>query len=159
MEHISDIDLLEYVGDRLKASKRREVQEHIEHCASCSKRYRQAAQVWDALGQWQVDTSNHSVSDKIKALVAGAGSDRRQNRISNFVHQRFLSATIRVAAAIAISAGAGHMLGKYSISENVPGAVALNDAPSYLAALGLEWSSELTWLVLEQDSPANGGSL
>ena len=50
-----------------------------------------------------------------------------------------------------IAAGIGHVLGlrsaeRYSqVSDNKP------NAPVYLAALGLQWSNDLTWSVLTDD--------
>jgi hypothetical protein len=61
-----------------------------------------------------------------------------------------------VAASIIIAVGVGHKLGKYTVTENVPAAGELQKRPEYLAALSLQWSSELAWFILEDDEPNMG---
>ena len=59
-----------------------------------------------------------------------------------------------MAASIVIAIGVGHKLGKYSVTGDMPKAAVSQNRPEYLAALGLEWSSELAWFILE-DNTAN----
>ncbi|MFH1716740.1 MAG: hypothetical protein ABIF19_05270, partial [Planctomycetota bacterium] len=62
---------------------------------------------------------------------------------------------LRVAASIIIAVAIGHRLGRSSVTGNMETAAASKDRPEYLSALGLEWSSELAWLILEDDSSSS----
>ena len=152
MEHVSDIELMEFVAGKLKASRYEELREHMTTCKECSARWRESVKVWNALGQWDVDTADHGVAERITALAEEAERGQKQHRIAHRLRIGFLPVVIRVAASIIIAIGVGHQLGKYSVTGK-PGAAASENGPEYLAALGLEWSSELAWLILEDDSP------
>jgi anti-sigma factor RsiW len=152
MKHINDIELMEYVAGNLTASRHEEVREHMAICLECSERWREAAKMWNALGQWNIDTADHDVAEGITALAKEA--ERGQQRvIARNLQIGFLPAVVRVAASIIIAVGVGHQLGKYSVRGHTPRTMASENGPAYLAALGLEWSSELAWLILEDDSP------
>ncbi len=156
MKHVNDIELIEYVAGKLTASRDEEVREHIAACKECSERWREAAKMWNALGQWDVDTADHDVAERITALAKEAERGQQQHKIARDLQIGFLPAVVRVAASIIIAVGVGHQLGKYSVRGNTPRAAASENGPAYLAALGLEWSSELAWLILEDDSPNVG---
>ena len=153
MEHVSDIELIEYVAGKLEASRHEQVREYMAACEECSDRWRESVKVWDALGQWDVDTADHDVAERITALAQDGESGQKQHKIARDLRLRFLPAVVRVAASILIAVGVGHHLGRYSVTGNTPRADATENGPAYLAALGLEWSSELAWLILEDDSP------
>ncbi len=161
MKHVNDIELIEYVAGKLTASRDEEVREHIVTCEECSKRWREAANMWDTLGQWSVDTAGHDVAGRITALAEKTERSQRhrEKAKAHVLWARLLPKILRVAASIIITVGVGHKLGKYSVMGDIPRATASKNEPEYLAALGLEWLSELTWLVLEQDSPVNGGDM
>ncbi len=144
---------MEYVAGNLTASRHEEVREHMATCRECSERWREAAKMWNALGQWNVDTTGHNVAERITALAKNAGREQRQDEETHVLRVRFLPVVLRVAASIIIAIGVGHQLGKYSVRGHTPRATAPERRPAYLAALGLEWSSELAWLILEDDSP------
>jgi anti-sigma factor RsiW len=156
MKHVNDIELIEYVAGKLTASRNEEVREHMAACKECSDRWREAVEVWNALGQWSVDTADHDVMQRITALTEEAERGQKQHKIARDLQIGFLSTMVRVAASIIIAIGVGHQLGKYSVRGNTPRAVASENGPAYLAALSLEWSSELAWLILEDDSPNMG---
>jgi anti-sigma factor RsiW len=153
MKHINDIELMEYVAGKLTASRDGEVREHIAACKDCSERRREAAKTWNALGQWNVETAEHDMAERITALAREAGQGQQQRVIARNLQIGFLPAVVRVAASIIIAVGVGHQLGKYSVRGHMPVATASETRPAYLAALGLKWSSELAWLILEDDSP------
>ena len=153
MKHVNDIELIEYVAGKLTASKHEEVREHMAACKECSDRRREAVEVWNALGQWSVDTAEHDVTQRITAIAEEAERGQKQHKIARDLQIGFLPAVVRVAASIIIAVGVGHQLGKYSVRGHTPRAAASENGPAYLAALGLEWSSELAWLILEDDSP------
>jgi len=153
MKHVNDIELIEYVAGKLTASRHNEVREHMATCLECSERWREAAKMWNALGQWDVDITDHDVAERITALAKEAERGQQQHKIARDLQIGFLPAVVRVAASIIIAVGVGHQLGKYSVRGHTPRAAASDNGPAYLAALGLEWSSELAWLILEDASP------
>ena len=153
MEHLSDIELIEYVAGRLPATKSKQVRQHIARCKECSSRWKDTLEVWNTLGQWQIDASTHQVADRILVSAAKIERDRRQRRTALIQLRKSVSAALRIAAAIIITISGGYLLGKYSVRRNSSEASAADGEPRYIAALGFEWSSELTWAVLEEDVP------
>jgi anti-sigma factor RsiW len=156
MKHINEIELREYVADKLTASRSEEVREHITACRECSDRWREAVEMWDTLGQWSVDTADHDVAERIIAIAEETEREKGQSEKTNILRVGLLPVVLRIAASIIIAIGIGHKLGKYSVTGNVSKAAASENRPEYLAALGLEWSSELAWFILEDDSPNMG---
>ncbi len=156
MKHVNDIELIEYVAGKLTASRNEEVREHMAACKECSDRWREAVEVWKALGQWSVDTADHDVAQRITAKAEEEERSRKQHKNARELQIGFLPAVVRIAASIIIAVGVGHKLGKYSVMGNMPSAEVSKNRPEYLAALSLEWSSDLAWLILEDDSPNVG---
>ncbi len=156
MKHINDIELMEYVAGNLTESRNGEIRSHLAACEECSARRREAAEMWNALGQWNVDTAGHDVTAGITALAQSGGREQGRGEKTRLLRPGFLPVVLRVAASVIIAVGVGHRLGKYSvIGKTEPVAVSKN-GPEYLAAFGLEWSSELAWLILEDDSSNTG---
>jgi len=156
MKHVNDIELIEYVAGKLTASRNEDVREHIAACKECSYRWREAVEVWNALGQWSVDTAEHDVAQRITAIAEEEERSRKQHKNARYLRIGFLPAVVRIAASIIIAVGVGHKLGKYSVTGSIPKTAASENRPEYLAALSLEWSSDLAWLILEDDSPNLG---
>jgi len=152
MKHIEDIELMEHIAGNLTASRDSKVKEHLAMCEECSKRRREAAESWSMLGQWNVDTAGHDVAEKITALAESAWREQKQTEKAHILRVRFLPVALRAAASIIIAIGVGHRLGKYSVTGKVEQVAASKSGPEYLAAFGLEWSSDLAWLILEDDS-------
>ena len=153
MKHINEIELREYVAGKLNALGNEKVREHLEACKECSVRWRKAVELWKSLGQWSVDTAGHDVAGRITAI---AEREQRQSEKTHILPIGFLPVVLRIAASIIIAVGVGHKLGNYSVTGNVPAEPASQNSPEYLAALSLEWSSELAWFILEDDSPNTG---
>ena len=156
MKHVDDIELIEYIAGNLTASRDSEVNEHLAMCEECSQRRREAAEMWKTLGQWDVDTTDHDVAGRITALAEIAGCEQRQSEKTHILRVRFLPAVLRVAASIILAVGVGHRLGKYSVTGEMEPVAVSKNGPEYLAAFGLEWSSDLAWLILEDDSSNMG---
>jgi len=156
MKHVNDIEMIEYVAGKLTASRNEEVREHMAACEECSDRRRKAVEVWNALGKWSVDTAEHDLTQRITAIAEEEERSRKQHKNARELQIGFLPVVARVAASIIIAVGVGHKLGKYSVTGSTPKTAASENRPEYLAALGLEWSSELAWFILEDDS-ANMG--
>ena len=156
MKHTGDIELMEYVAGNLTAARYGEVKEHLAMCEECSRRRREATEMWKALGQWDVDTTDHDVAARITVLAENAGREQRQSEKTHILRVRFLPVVLRVAASVIIAVGVGHRLGKYSVTGKMEPVAVSKNGPEYLAAFGLEWSSELAWLILEDDSSNTG---
>jgi len=145
---------LDYVAGRLTAPESEQVREHIAACSACASRSRETAAVWNALGKWQVDTSGHEVATRVETLAAGSPPGRQPRLTAPVSFRKSVFAALRIAAAIIIAVTGGHLLGRYSAPRSGADAPAADSGPRYLAALGFEWSSELTWTVLEEDAPS-----
>jgi len=156
MKHVNDIELIEYVAGNLTESRNGDVREHLAACEECSERWREAANMWDAIGQWSVDTADHDLADRITALAEKTDHDQRKRKKLHVLRVGFLPVVLRVAASIIIAVGVGHRLGKYSVTGKMEPAAVSKNRPEYLAAFDLEWSSELAWLILEDDSSSMG---
>ena len=152
MRHIDDSEIYQYVSGGLPEAKVRQIHQHVAECEDCQSRYRDAVALWDTLGSWQVDSSGHQIADRIEALAAKTDSARWQSRTRPIPFIRSFASAFRIAAAIIIAIGGGHMLGRYSLPRSRQVATVTQDKPKYVAALGFEWSSELTWTVLEEET-------
>lgn len=157
MKHINDIELTEYVAGKLSVSRTDEVREHMTACRECADRWHKAIELWNALGQWEVDTAGHEVAGRVTAMAEKAEQQQKQSEKTHVLQVGFLPVILRVAASIIITVGVGHKLGKYSVTGNDQKTAASQSKPEYLSALSLEWSSELAWFILEDDSPDKGG--
>lgn len=152
MKHINEIELIEYVAENLTEPKTSEIREHLAACKECSARLREATETWNTLGEWSVETAGHDVSETITNLVEKAEQKHGLGEKTRILRTGFLRAALRIAASILIAIGVGHRLGKYSVTGQVKPDAASKSRPEYLAAFGLKWSSELAWLILEDES-------
>lgn len=157
MKHVNDIELTEYAAGNLTGARAEEVRKHIAACPECSQRMREMDKLWDSLGDWKVATAEHDVADRVVALAREEQPGLGQSAGTHAVRMKLPLQILRVAASIIIAVGVGHKLGEYSITGNKPQIASSQKQPEYLAALGLEWSSGLAWLVLEEDPPDTGG--
>jgi anti-sigma factor RsiW len=153
MEHINDSELTEFVSGRLPASRSEDVRKHIVACPECSERHRETAKMWETLGRWDIDAVGHNIADKVLASVKESQTGLKQNEQSHIVKGDFWKDVLRVAALIVIAVGLGQKLGRIGTGQSVVPTATMQNGPQYIAALGLEWSSELTWLIMEDDSP------
>ena len=156
MKHINDIEIQNYLADKLTASEKQQMQEHLAICEECSDRWRKTVEVWDALGQWDVDTAGRDLTGRIIAIAEQEGQDSIKHNNIHKLWKEFLPVVLRVAASIVIAVGVGHKLGKHGVTGDTPKAAVSQNRPEYLAALGLEWSSELAWFILEDDTSNMG---
>lgn len=155
MKHINDIEIQKYISGKLSAPENEQVREHLATCQECSDHWRKAVELWDTLGQWDVDTTSHNVAERIMALA-------EQQRLNSNKHdnilklgKKYLPAVLRVAASIIIAIGVGYKLGRFSVTGFTPKAPVSTGSPEYLSALSFEWSSELAWFIL--DNQSDGG--
>lgn len=156
MKHVDDIELIEYVAGNLTEPEASAVREHIAVCAECSQRVQDTAKLSDALGLWEVKTAEHDIGDRVVARAKHSQPESIQRPETQARIKRLLPQVLRVAASIIIAIGLGNKLGEYSVTGKKPRSASSQQKPEYLAALGLEWSSGLAWLVLEEE-PADAG--
>ena len=153
MEHIKEIELTEFVAGRLTVSRSEEIAKHLAECPECSKRSREADKLWNTLGQWNVDTAGHDITSRIFDSAKALQSDRKQDKQPNIIKGDFWVDILRVAASIIIAVALGQKIGKLSAGQTTPPSVQTQAMPKYIAALGLEWSSEFTWLIMDEQPP------
>ena len=156
MKHVDDIELIEYVAGNLTEPEAAAVREHAAACAECSQRIQETANLSDTLGLWEVETAGHDIGDRVVARAKQPQPESVQRPTTHPRIKTLLPQVLRVAASIIITIGVGHRLGKYSVTGKMEPVAASKNGPEYLAAFGLEWSSELAWLVLEDDSSNMG---
>jgi anti-sigma factor RsiW len=150
MEHINDIELIEYVGGRLAARRHKQLQQHISICPDCAERWQEAVCTWDTLAEWDVDTAAHSVAARVEALAATDRPRRRRSWSAYLPRRNLFGLVFRVAASIIIGIGFGYILAKWTGPEHAPANAASGNAPKYVNALGLEWSNGFVWSVLDE---------
>ena len=155
MEHIADIELIEHVAGNLTESRTVEVREHIAACPQCLQRIEQMQKLSDMLGLWEFETAGHDVAERVAALAEETEQDQPSATREHLM--KFMPQVLRIAASIIIAVGLGHKLGEYSVEGSKPPTTSSPKKPEYLAALGLEWSSGLAKLVLEDHSADTGG--
>jgi hypothetical protein len=94
------------------------------------------------------------VAEKVVALAKEPEHNQPSSSLNRII--KFMPQVLRVAASIIIAIGVGHKLGEYSVEDNKPQVASSTEKPEYLAALGLEWSSGLVRMVLEDDLTETG---
>jgi anti-sigma factor RsiW len=155
MEHLSGIEIIEYVAGNSTGPRTLDVRKHIAECPQCAKHVEQAQKLSNALGVWIVETAGHELADRVAALAQEAKDSKTAAARELIV--RFMPQAMRVAASIIIAIGLGYKLGEYSVEERKSQLAYSAEKPKYVAALGLEWSSGLARLVLEEP-PAETGA-
>ncbi len=153
MEHLSETELIEYVAGKLSTPGNERVEQHIATCSECSDRRREVTKTWGTLGQWTIDTTSHNIAEKVTNAAEKLKNQQEQHKYPNILKAGFWPDMLRIAASIVIAAGIGHKLGRYSVPQNKPPAAISQNTPNYLSTLGLEWSSELAWLIIEDELP------
>lgn len=151
MKHIDDMQLIEYVAGGLTAASTNAISDHIASCPQCAQRKDEMIETWNIMGQWDIDhDSNVNSSNIALKIVAKA---QKQSRIGGtyFIRTKLIPTALRYAASILIAIGVGSMLGKQSADSGAN--LASSDShPEYLAALNMQWSSDLTWSIMQDDT-------
>lgn len=150
MKHINQTEFLEYLAGSLKAPEKERFLKHLAQCHKCSERLKDIAETWDTLGQWNIDTTEHDMTGKI--IASAQKTNISQIPLELRRKTKLWPEVLRVAASIIIAVGIGHNIGKYSVPRYVPESTSTDYMPQYLEVLGLNWSSELAWLVIDNES-------
>jgi len=152
MKCLNDIEIMDFISGKLEPERRNEVQEHISSCTQCSERVQESSMLWDTLGQWDIDITDHNIADKVIASAQESVQIRKHPKLLN--KRDFLIDVLKIAASIIIAIGIGQKLGKISAGEKPSELIPYQGKPEYIAALGLDWAGDFTWLVMEEDSPS-----
>ena len=152
MEHLSDINLLDYVAGKLAGPESERARRHVAECPDCARRHLEVLETWSTLGKWHVDSAAHQVADRVQVLAVERKPSRRPNWTAIIRSRGPVLPALRIAAGVLLAIGGGHLLGRFTARPREPNPVISTEKPRYLAALGFEWSNELTWTVLEQDT-------
>ena len=152
MKCMNDIQLMEFIADKLAPAQKEQVQKHLASCEKCTKRFQDTSRFWETLGHWKVDTTEHNIADRVATSVKKAVSDEKQLKSPYIIKRVFWADVLRIAASIIIAISAGQILGKIATKNKASSVVSSQTEPKYIAALGLEWSSDFTWLIMEDDS-------
>lgn len=150
MDHINEIDIVEYTAGNLDNERKASIDRHLGECPVCAKQCAEMSELWDLTGNLRSTIPVGDITQKVLQQVSSGQLPDRESKVVTF-RKKFLFPIMRAAAMLVIAAGIGHILGlrsaeRYSqVSDNKP------NAPVYLAALGLQWSNDLTWSVLTDD--------
>ena len=153
MEHVSDIEILEQIAGKLGAERTRLVKDHISGCSECHRKYDEMLRTWDVLGEWEIESVGVDVAEAIVSTAEELNRPRTRNLLYVLSGKRLMSVASRVAASIIIAVSIGAMSGVRSAQSELSSSSTASEGPYYLAALGLQWSSDLNWSVLEEYGP------
>ncbi len=149
MEHIRDIELIEFVAGHLDSDRAAAVRAHGEHCPECALKLRELGRTWNLLGAWEVATAQPGPD---RAMPAAAPD--RAPAIWR-LGPRQISVALRIAAAVAVVAGAGYGMGRWTARPTR--SQASTDAPRYLSILASDMTDSLSRLILLDESAAGEG--
>jgi len=152
MEHVTDIQMMMLLGGHSPPDQRHAAEEHLAACDRCRARYQQMAEVWAALGRWELPPGDHGVRERV---LAAAGTDASLHPSSPW--RRWALATLKAAASVVIAAGVGYAAGRWNRSQPgpPPGDLEHRVALSlYLPTFESGTPAGLSELVLAADEPA-----
>ena len=140
MQHIGPIDFIRLASGELPDARRREVEAHLGACEVCRQKYAGFVSVWTMLGAWTVDAGARDQ----RAAVARK-LDARRSVVAPRSWRR-AAPVWRIAAALVIGVGLGHLVGRLTWSSPATIEVAALDGAEQQAVeeLGLqamEWPS------------------
>ena len=153
MEHIKDTEWHEFTAGSCTAQRAAWIDAHLQECPACRSRMAEFQTVFGLLDNWQVDTSGHEVADKV--INAVNRPLRFEAKSIRPLHRRFVAWASQIAAAVLIGLALGHLAGRISANDHIAQQqnTAIQSQPGYLAALDLQFASDLTWSVLEDEQP------
>ena len=156
MEHIKDIDIIEYAAGNLDHSRSTAVDRHLLVCSACAKKCAEMSELLDLTANWNPDVPVGDITQNVLQKVSNGQIADRKSTVFTF-RKKHLFPVMRVAAMLIFAAGIGHILGLRSAGHYSSVSESRPSAPVYLAALGLQWSNDLTWSVLSDDQTAEYG--
>ena len=109
MEHLTDIQMMEFLGGHLPSDQRPGAEEHLATCEACRSRHEQMIEVWNVLGEWEVPAGEHDVREKVLAAANAGGALRFSN-----AWRRWTLVTLKAAASVIIAIGVGYAAGRWN---------------------------------------------
>ena len=152
MKHVNEIQLIEYVAGNLPREAASNLESHIKQCSQCANTLSELTQTWQVASQWQPDIDTLDTPQQFAENVLARDKKHR----TNSMRTKIIQMSFRYAASILIAVTFGIMLGRQSVSPDTVYSFGQN-APEYLASLSMQWSSDLTWTILEHDPSRQGG--
>ena len=151
MKHVNETEWNDYLAGVCKADRLAWIDAHVKGCPACRRQMQALRDVEAMLSDWQVNTAGHDIAAKVKQIAQQTPrSERSTIRLS---HRRLWSYAARIAAAVLIGISLGHWAGKNSARSHIAKqqGTSVEATPGYLAALDLQFASDLTWSVLETE--------
>ena len=145
MMHPSDAQLLDHMERRLPQAESAEVGAHLSACAACQARLASLKAVWEPLGLWSPTLPTPDVTENVLARLSTA---------KQATPRVFPWPAIRVAAAILIAVGVGHITGRLTW-RSAPAVASPVDEAAAASALQLDVldNSAANTLVALLDAP------
>jgi len=155
MDHLRDIELIEWAAGWVSVEERAEAEAHLATCLDCQGRLDAVRQTWRTLGQWQLAAGR----DLAAGILEAAGRQTQLLPVPTW--RRVASLVLRAAAAIVLAAGIGHAAGRWAWprSTGSPPIVAKADERAASEALSLDVFAQqsvanLAEAVIDLDAPA-----
>ena len=145
MEHVKDIELIEWVANRLDSRREEAVQRHLDGCPTCRSRLAEMQSTWDVLGTWDVSVEAQRRAAESSSVLRQA-ERAASRRVYQFPGVRIL---FRIAASLIVAVLVGYTAGRRSI-----GAQTRDDSPElpqYVSALSLEVGESFSPLVFQDE--------
>jgi len=109
MEHLTDIQMMEFLGGHLPSDQRLGAEEHLAACEDCRSRHEQLIEVWNVLGQWEVPAGEHDLREQVLAAARTGGPLRFSS-----TWRRWTLVTLKAAASVIIAMGVGYAAGRWN---------------------------------------------
>ena len=105
-DHPTELELIEWVADRLETERAEAVQAHVAACDACRQKASAQREAWDNAGGWDV---RPPARDLWPAVEARLRDDRHAAQVNRPGWPRV---AIRAAAAVLLAAAVGHVAGR-----------------------------------------------
>lgn len=139
MEHVRQTELIRLAANELADPRRAEVQRHLAECSACQRRYQRQEALWHALGQWTPDWAER---DQLPEL------DRRLSATQSVLPPFWsrVARISRVAAAIVIGVGGGHIAARYwsPVEASTSRVVSVEVEQVAMEALGVRYIEDIS---------------
>jgi anti-sigma factor RsiW len=143
MNHASDRQLLAHLQEALSADDEQALAAHLRDCGACRQRLAELGGVWRLLGSWKAPGVPGDLRERIlTALPAQPATPKASG----------WRRPLRVAAALALAAGIGHVAGRFTWE---PAAPPPNEEAA-AASLHLDEPTTARLLLAALDAPEGG---
>ena len=115
MEHLTDIQMMEFLGGHLPSDQRPRAEEHLATCEVCRSRHEQLTEVWNVLGEWEVSAGEHDLREQVLAAARAGGTLRLAS-----TWRRWTLVTLKAAASVIIAVGIGYAAGRWNRASPLP---------------------------------------